>query len=687
MFSTVKKLVSDQFETMKKSKARLLAVDVNLDEIWEVYLNGFSEETRQEHRCNCCRAFIRQIGNVVIIDPDTLALRTIWDVLGVPEEYAASIAALRAYVASRPIKGLFYHIAEKNKPSGEVGTDQNFSEKHQTIFRHYHVKIPATSQGNLATVSSEVRGSADVLKRGLTEITHEALDNVLELIDQNSLYRGTEQKHLVQGLKDMKKKFEDTPEVLQDSFVWNCATTLGAATCRTRNTSIGTLLIDLSEGKPLDAAVGAFEKIMAPANYKRPTALVTPKMVEKAKEELTNLGMVSALSRRRLDTRDLGPHNALYVHRPSLVVKDVFASLTGEPTVQAKELTKVEEVTVDHFLEKILPTAKGLRALVENNHLPNFATLTGAVDPEAPNLFKWESSFGWSYAGGVAASMRERVRAAGGSVTGVLRFTHSWNWDDDKPNKSLMDLHVFMPGSKFSDTSSYKTPCIGRRVGWDCRQDTQSGGVQDVDYVHAAPTGFCPIENITFPSLARMPEGTYTFKVHNWALRKPTQSGFQAEIEFGGQIFKYQYEKPLGNKEWVTVAEAELKGGEFTIKHHLTPQNPNTTRWGVTTNQWRTVKAITLSPNHWGERAAGLKHHFFILDGCASDEKTRGFYNEFLHEKLQAHRKVTELLADKVEVVPAEGQELSGLGFSGDERNSLLVEVEGSFKRIVKVLF
>lgn len=38
-------------------------------------------------------------------------------------------------------------------------------------------------------------------------------------------------------------------------------------------------------------------------------------------------------------------------------------------------------------------------------------------------------------------------------------------------------------------------------------------------------------------------------------------------------------------------------------------------------------------------------------------------------------------------VAPAEGAELSGLGFSDTQRGHLFVEVEGSFKRTIKVLF
>jgi hypothetical protein len=98
------------------------------------------------------------------------------------------------------------------------------------------------------------------------------------------------------------------------------------------------------------------------------------------------------------------------------------------------------------------------------------------------------------------------------------------------------------------------------------------------------------------------------------------------------------------------------------------------------------VEAITLSPNHW-TKPVGLKHWFFLLTGCVSDEQTRPFFNEHLCAELAKDRKVTEVLASKIQVAPAVGAELSGLGFSESNRNHIYVEVEGQFKRTLKVLF
>ena len=82
----------------------------------------------------------------------------------------------------------------------------------------------------------------------------------------------------------------------------------------------------------------------------------------------------------------------------------------------------------------------------------------------------------------------------------------------------------------------------------------------------------------------------------------------------------------------------------------------------------------------------GNKHWFFILDGCLNPDAARGFYNEFLDEKLTEHRKVFEVLGSKMKVAESTEQ-LSGLGFSSTQKNSVLCKVTGSFTRTIKINF
>ena len=683
MFETLKDKVSARFEQMQANGATLFDTSVNRDKIWEAYYNAFPEGEQQEHNCNCCKAFIRQAGGVVTIDPVTFEIGTIWDVEDIPAHYEPSVAALRDYVKRCAIVGLYYH------ENLQVGTDKSPDPKRQVVWRHFMVKLPKAIQdkdGSMLRKSADLREARGVFRRALEEFKIEDVATVLELVDQGSLYRGNEDRHTLLGWHGALAEYKALPEGQRENWLWLEATKRQPAFLKARNSTIGELMIALSEGKSLDAAVGAYEKMKAPANYKRPTALVTPRMIDEAKKTLEGLNLLSALDRRRLDNRDLSAANALFVYRPVASAKDVFSELKGAAPVNVKTLDKVEEISINDFVEKVLPKAKSLRVLFENQHLTKLMTLTGPQDPDAKNMMKWDNSFGWSYTGGVADSLRERVSNLGGRVDGVLRFSHTWNYDG--LNQSLMDLHVFMPGYIRRDSSAAEVHDhypSSRRVGWNKRNDPSSGGVQDVDFTQP-PGKEVPVENITFPSVAKMPEGVYTFKIHNWALRQPTKSGFQAEIECGGEVHQYHYPKALGHKEWITLAEVTLKAGVFTINHILQPATAAQTKWGITTGTWRQVNAITLSPNYW-TKPTGNKQWYFLLEGCVSDEKTRPFYNEFLCDELSKDRKTMEILGSKIEVLPAAGAELSGLGFSETTRSSLYVEVEGTFRRVVKLMF
>ena len=256
----------------------------------------------------------------------------------------------------------------------------------------------------------------------------------------------------------------------------------------------------------------------------------------------------------------------------------------------------------------------------------------------------------------------------------MLRFSHRWNYD--RRNASLMDLHVFMPGSSAHKDGCHNTYPSGQRVGWNNRKDHQSGGHQDVDYTEAAPAGYIPVENITFPSMDKLREGKYVFKIHNWSLRPPTQGGFQAEIEFGGQVFQYEMVAPLKHHEWVTVATATLKGGVFTIKHKMDSASAVQEKWGVKTEGLVPVTAVLNSPNHWGDQKVGAKHLFFSLKDCHNPEPTRGIYNEFLRGDLEPHRKVFEVLGSKTKCKPTPDQ-VSGVGFTNGRNDSVTVVVDG----------
>lgn len=677
-FKAFKKVVYTQFTLMTKHEMFRSAVDK--DALWKMYLASFPEGTnpmyreRTEHDCSCCKNFIRAVGNAIAIIRGKQV--SVWDVK-IGGHYQVVADAMSKMVKEQALNDVFLHFEKK------VGTDRNreISDKGKLLntWEHFYFELPAKfvcKGDDIATELSEKRTAKEVFFRGLTEITADALRTVSELIAQGSLYRGEEHKRAISMFTKEKTKF-DTIKTAKDreNFSWLRSAEIGGAS-RFRNSVIGTLLTDLSTGVDLEKAVGSFEAKVAPSNYKRPTALITHGMIDQAKKKVIELGIGTALPRRFAVSKDVTANNVLYVDRKvkaTLGDADIFAEMSKEVKSKPKKLDKVEEVSIDDFVDNIMPTADSIEVLFMASQINNLVSLVAPVDATAKNILKWNNNLSWSYNGEVTDSlMKDRVKKAGGKVDGVLRLSLQWN-DDGKDSGIDFDAHCREPK--------------GNLISYESKDNHSTSGNLDVDIT--SPGRDIAVENITWSDIRKMDEGIYHFIIHNYSSRN-SQGGFSAEVEHNGTIHSFHYNKALKGKEKVTVAKIKFsRDGELIITDSLSSSEvaaPGREEWGVNTNQFQKVSMVMKSPNHWDENEVGNKHWFFMLDGCKNPEEARGLYNEFLSEDLTEHRKVFEIMGAKMKAEVSEDQ-LSGLGFSSTQRNSVTCRVSGSFQRTVKVKF
>lgn len=678
--------IKRQFDLM--SEGELFRVAIDGDALWAAYLAAFPEgsnpvyRVRTEHDGSYDRNFIRKLGNVVAVN-ELGGLYSIWSAYGdLDYPYNEVCQALDELVCNQAIVSVFRHNERK---VGYVETTERLDSGQIKTWNHFHAEIkPAHFSASVAETLGEINGNVAVMKRGFEEISSEAVETVLSLIESNSLYRGAEFRNAVSDFAQAQRAYKQSSD--RNTTLWAGHKNMAG---RIRNTAIGSLLVDLSEGMDLERAVGAFEAKVAPTNYKRTTALITPRMVTEAMKTIGELGLEPALERRLARLSDVSINDVLWADNSAKAtmkgsIGDVLMSAAvakGDPAAAA------EDISIDDFVANVLPKATGLSIVVRNHHQCNLMTLTAPVHDNIEPLFKWGNSFGWSYNGNITDSeMRKAVQAAGGRVDGAFRFTHSWN-HEGRRNASLMDLHVFLPGHDGRRGQNHAGYGNSERVGWNNRKHLRSGGVQDVDFTRAAPIGYVPVENITFPKLSAMPEGVYRCAIQNWSKRDPTQGGFKAEIEFAGQVFSYDHPQPLKNHEWVEVAEVTLKNGEFTIVHKLPHGRTSQEVWGVQTETFLKVNMVLNSPNFWNGSAVGNKHWFFVIDGCRNDAPVRGIYNEFLKPELDKHRKVFEVLGDKTKC-PVVDDQLSGLGFSVTKPDAVVLRATGpSINRTYNVRF
>lgn len=678
-FKNVKKLLAENFARISATN-RFFETDIDKDYLWNLYLDSFPEGTNPIYRerrcydCSACRQFIRNIGGAVYIDDD-LNTHSIFEFGTHSTTFQPVMDALAAYVTSRPIIDIYLN------DSSNVGINQDrelLDDGTVHTWEHFFVKLPSTMynthKDRIPTEKAKIRDRKNVFKRSLDEISMDAIDTVLELIASNTLYKGEEWKNPLKLLKNFKALYSVTPDTKKDLYAWCTALTLSDTIGRIRNHSIGVLLTDISEGMDLDTAVRRYEKIVAPTNYKRPKAIYTKKMLEEAKKTIAELGYMDSLPRRFATLDDITVNNILFSNRDAAkrIGGDIFDDMMADVAVDPKKFSRVEEISAEKFVNDILPTVKSVEALLENRHAQNMVSLIAPINKEAKSMFKWDNGFSWAYTGNITDSdIRENVKSAGGRVDGVLRFSIQWN--EDGTDNCDLDAHCIEPSGYEIYYMSAKKPRF-----------SPTHGQLDIDIIH--PNRKVAVENITWDSKRNMKAGDYIFAVHQYS--GSARHGFRAEIEFNGTIHSFDYSNPMRRGEVVNVADVYMdRNGNFTIKE-LLPSSVSTREvWGLKTNNFVPVTVAMYSPNYWDDQQGiGHRHYFFMLKDCVNPEQPNGFYNEFLDNCLNEHKRVFEALGSKLSVASADDQ-LSGLGFSATKRNDLIVKIKGATERIMKVKF
>lgn len=689
MFKDFVKAIQKNLQQMSKDSSRLFTVNVDTEELYNLYLDSFPAGTneiyreRREYDCSCCRHFIRDVGNVVSIKNGEL--HTIWGINPVSDDkYNVVAAVLDAYVKQKAVSGVFL------KKEKRIGTPENremLPTGKINKYEHFFVDLPEicifkeyyghTLEGDL----SQFRDIRNVFKRSLDEISKEAVDTVLELIAQNSLYKGAEWKKQLTEFKNYQKEYGKLTDEQKELWIWEKSIAAGAVIGKIRNHSIGTLLVNISEGMDLDLAVRKYEQIVAPVNYKRPKAIFTKKMLEDAKKTITELGYMDSLQRRFATLDDITVNNILFSNKDAAKritgAMDLFDEMEQDVAIDPKRFSKVEEISAEDFIKNVLPVAKELEVYLENKHIQNMVSLIAPEVAAAKTMFKWNNGMSWAYTGNITDSdIKENVKAAGGSVTGIVRFSIQWNDKDGKDNSDL-DAHCIEPKG-------------GDHIYFSHKISRYTGGELDIDITdpiyQCKSNGGVAVENITYPSKERMKPGTYKFYVNQYSFRN--SQGFKAEVEVNGEIHSYEYNSPVrGN---VDVAEVILdQSGNFKVVDKL-PGNCATISkdvWGIKTLQFTPVSVVCYSPNYWDEqKGIGHQHLFFMLKDCINPEEPNGYYNEFLKPELEQHRRVFEALGSKAHVKDVDDQ-LSGVGFSLTKRNDLIIKVKGATERVLKVKF
>jgi len=161
-FKKIKEAVAKQFKAM--SNEPLFRTDVDLDKLWNLYLDSFPEGTNEifrercEYDCSNCRHFVKEIGNVVAVINGKLV--SIWDTKVDEPAYQTVVDALAKFVTAAPIKNIFLHY------ESVAGVDKTWEGPDEGVitWEHFFVHIPAkhvAKNVDIPTIVGEAKAAHD----------------------------------------------------------------------------------------------------------------------------------------------------------------------------------------------------------------------------------------------------------------------------------------------------------------------------------------------------------------------------------------------------------------------------------------------------------------------------------------------------------------------------------------------
>lgn len=662
MFDVFRSAVAANIAKITQQEGVLVKVNPDKSYLFSEYLSAFTDPVeRQHYNCNACRQFIHSYGKLALVHNGVLT--SIWPT-NLDGVFGDIGRLLNNKVITADVESYFYPTVHK------IGIEHNYenTELGLLTWEHLHGVLPnALTLVPLRKVD-EVNGKSIAIKnvflRSLKTITIEACQDVLELITQNNLRRGLEYKNLVSGFLQHLQACQGKTEREVELYAWEHAHPALAI----RNTVIGTLLVDISEGIPLDKAVATFEHKVDPTRFHRTSAPVTTSMKTRAVTLLKELGYENSLAMRHATMDDLHIGTCMYVHRPTAKANPL-TTFVADVEPSKKDIDRAEPVSLNKLVEEIIPSGiDDVSLLLEPSHSNKLMNILIQQDRTSPSLFKWENPFSWCYVNGVTDSIEERVKHAGGRVAGELRVSLSWfNHTDYDLHVSVMDdkEHVF-------DTINYVNK-VSRVLG----------GSLDVDMQYPRPTTNTPVENIIFPNKDKMVDGEYKVMVSNWTTRDTKNTHMVVEIKHA--TFNKFVHIPVVRESAKHIVAAFTYTKEYGITNFRTAYNCTDTEaaqqlWGLSTNKFHTVKLITYSPNYWSD-GVGNEYLFFILEGAKTTDKVRGIFNEYLKSSLMEDRKALDLLGGMLDIEPTDEQ-LAGVGFSNTIPASVVLRVrkDNSFR-------
>ena len=633
-----------EFNNFQDEYSPILEIEATKDELSEIYNRNVAVtpifRQRPEWECSTCRHAIRNVATAFAITDDYKRLPFLeyflskYDISYYPF-FVKMFSEYIELVKNRPIKGIF------DKPSRTLGAEKSIETETGLCFHHFHftvdrkyVKAPNKTskfQALKATISKYYL-HLDILR------------DVKYYIEEGAIYRGAEKINIINQTIELLSQYNENIDL--DLFAWKHIDTIVAYF---NNDVISSLVDDLITGEDYEKAIRSYNKRVAPANYRQPkTIIVSPTQVKETEKVLKELGFDDFVNRFFFAVpSDLSILDVLHTNRKITAkggLTDILSDHLQAPKIDYK---KVTVISFSEFLNLL----KRTRVIQVNSSQLEKVVLIKA-DFEKP-LYYWGNNISYSYQSGLADvdKVTQRVKEKGGNVVAEIRFSLYWeNLDDLDLHLESITEHIYY-GNKKAHSTNFQL---------------------DIDMNVSNPIRGA-VENIFATVIDERDIGKeFLVYVHNYYQReKPDKVIVNAYKD--NKLFKqYEFLNPP-NESKINL-----------IRFRITPDHEIEVLWSNEQYEKEiepetklvTVDTVLLSPNYWATTGKGNKHLFFLRKGEQIDiSQVRPYNIEQLRPELQKHRKVLQLLSNKIQI---NGKpQLVGYGMSFSKKRKILVTMDG----------
>lgn len=389
--------------------------ETDVTDLFEVYLGGLPAVDHQYHRCTCCRRFFDSYGGLVTIDDEGRTTPAFWNAEDAPPYYKKAIQAVAKAVSKAKVTGIFKSY------------DAKWGHPKTGVWTHYYAQQPKVERKTLLTAgqwTAELSEDYKVLSRAFGDFKPEVVNQALEILQADALYRQEKVLGPIQWFADLITKRASTPNDLRANLVWKAVAGAPAGWTHLRNTVGGSLLEDLANGLEFSEVSRKFAAKLKPTQYQRPQAPPAAGNIAQAEKTVEQLGIRNSLRRRFALLEEIET-----IWRPAASTPSkpggVFDHLLREQST-ASLILPLKSITWRKFAEDILPTASRIE-FWNSNQRSNYGAFLTAADPDAPNILQWGNTFSqYVYTGGSTPGQWNLPANSWTKVNAISLLPHLW---------------------------------------------------------------------------------------------------------------------------------------------------------------------------------------------------------------------------------------------------------------------